>query len=187
MRELKSSVFRGIAILFLLIAATLFCIAMVETAYITTQQPIQGFWIFLTGWMGFLMFQFAWYANPLTALSLLLLRKHPWWALLSSALALLCMSQAFFFYEIPIDTSGQTIPIVARGLGFYCWVASTICTFYAVIMLLVYRSFKHRTVTLRSPDTVASDQTNATPAFTSSNEVAKLSVPPTLISTRSNP
>lgn len=142
MRDFKTSIFRALAILFLLAAGVLFCIALVETAFVTTEQAVKGYWIMLVGWMGFMIFQFAWFANPLALLSLLLIRKHPWWALLTSVLSLACLSQAFLFSEIPTDTSGQNIAIVSRGIGFYCWVGSIACVFYGAIMMLIYRAFK---------------------------------------------
>jgi hypothetical protein len=187
MRDLKSSVFRGIAILLLLIAAVLFCISMVETTYVTTEQGIRGYWVFLTGWLGFLIFQFAWFANPLSLMALLLLRKHPWWALLSSGLALLAMSQAFLFYEIPMDTSGSTLAIISRGTGFYCWIAMNGCVFYAVIMMLIYRAFKRDFE--KSNNLPSSILVSDEPASTLQSPPPKqpLSFPSGAISTRSNP
>ncbi|WP_022950525.1 hypothetical protein [Leucothrix mucor] len=142
MRDFKTSIFRALALLFLLAAGVLFCIALVETVFVTTEQAVQGYWIMLVGWMGFMIFQFAWFANPLALLALLLIRKRPWWALATSVLSLLCLSQAFLFSEIPTDTSGQSIAVVSRGIGFYCWVASIACVFYGTIMMLIYRAFK---------------------------------------------
>ena len=184
MRDFKSSIFRALSVLLLIVAAILFCIAMVDTVYTTQERGIQGYWILLTGWLGFLFFQFAWYANPLTVLSLLLMRKHPWWALASSALALLCMSQAFLFYEIPSDAKGNTIAIISRGLGFYCWVAMISCVFYAIIMLLIYRAFK------RDNEVVAPKANSALVAkYAAQNSIntAPLSYPKGAISTKSNP
>ena len=187
MRDLKSSVFRGIAILLLLISAVLFCVSMVETTYVTTEQSIRGYWIFVTGWMGFIIFQFAWYANPLSFMALLLLRKHPWWALLSSGLALLAMSQAFLFNEIPMDTSGNTIAILSRGVGFYSWIAMNGCVFYAIIMMLIYRAFKRDFEKANNlPSSVlVSDAPVST--LQSPPTVQPLSFPSGAISTRSNP
>lgn len=187
MRDLKSSVFRGLSILLLLAAAVMLCIAMVETCFVTTEQPIQGYWIFLTGWLGFLFFQFAWFANPLTLMSLLLLRHHPWWALLASGLALLAMSQAFLFQEIPTDTSGDTIAIISRGLGFYCWIGMNVCVFYAVIMMLIYRAFKRdyeKSHNLPSSVLVEDEPVSTLKPAPPSQP---LSFPSGVISTRSNP
>ncbi len=158
MRDFKSSIFRALALLFLLAAGVLFCIAQVETVFVTTERAVQGYWIMLVGWMGFMIFQFAWFANPLALLSLLLIRKHPWWALATSILSLLCLSQAFLFSEIPTDTSGQSIAVVSRGIGFYCWVGSIACVFYGTIMMLIYRAFKRDAMMTRShvPEPAAS-------------------------------
>lgn len=187
MRDLKSSVFRGLGILLLLAAGVLFCIALVETAYITTEQAVHGYWIFITGWLGFLIFQFAWYANPLTFITLLLMRRHPWWALLCSGFALAAMSQAFLFQEIPTDASGNTIAIVSRGIGFYCWTASITCVFYANIMLLIYRAFQRDYErTHKQPGSIlVSNIPTSVPKSTHNGPL--LSFPDGAISTRSNP
>ena len=184
MRDFKSSVFRALTILLLLVAAVLCCIAIVDTVYTTEEQAIRGYWILLTGWLGFLFFQFAWYANPLTILSLLLMKKHPWWALITSALALLCMSQAFLFYEIPSDAKGSAIAIVSRGTGFYCWIGMISCVFYAVIMRLIYRAFE------RDHDTVEKTvQSTLATRYAAQNSInnAPLSFPNEAISTKTNP
>jgi hypothetical protein len=184
MKDFKSSIFRALAILLLLVAAVLFCIAMVDTVYTTKEQAIQGYWIFLTGWLGFLFFQFAWFANPLTVLSLFLMRKKPWWALFSSGLALLCMSQAFLFYEIPADAKGNTIEIISRGTGFYCWIGMVACVFYSIIMILIYRAFKR-------DNTIAEDgpSSSLAPQYAAQNSIntAPLSYPSGAISTKTNP
>ena len=184
MRDIKSSIFRALAILLLLVAAVLFCIAMVDIVYTTEEQEIHGYWILLTGWLGFLFFQFGWYANPLTVLALLLMKRHPWWALLTSALALLCMSQAFLFYEIPTDAKGSTIAIVSRGIGFYAWVGMIACVFYAIIMRLIYRVFKreHSTFDSTAKSTLA-------PRYAAQNSIntVPLSYPSGAISTKTNP
>lgn len=184
MRDTKSSIFRGLAILLLLAAAISFCVAIVDVVYTTEEQDVHGYWILLAGWLGFLFFQFAWFANPLTVLALLLMRKHPWYALLSSALALLCMSQAFLFYEIPSDAKGNTIAILSRGIGFYCWVAMIACVFYAVIMVLIYRAFK-RDYDSDSPK--ANSELVARYAAQNSINTAPLSFPNGAISTKTNP
>lgn len=184
MKDFKSSIFRALAILLLLVAAVLFCIAMVETVYTTEEQGIYGYWVLLTGWLGFLFFQFAWYANPLTALSLLLMRRSPWWALFTSTLALLCMSQAFLFYEIPTDAKGNTIAILSRGTGFYCWIGMVTCVFYAVIMRLIYRALKRGNGTA---EPTAKSILAARYAAQNSINTTPLSYPSGAVSTKTNP
>ncbi len=185
MRDTKSSIFRGLAILLLLAAAISFCIAIVDVVYTTEEQDVHGYWILLAGWLGFLFFQFAWFANPLTVLSLLLMRKHPWWALFVSALALMCMAQAFLFSEIPTDTHGNTTTIISRGVGFYCWIASIVCVFYAVVMSLIYNASK------RDVGTMEETPINSTlaPRYAAQNSIntVPLSYPSHAISTKSNP
>ncbi|MGB1311206.1 MAG: hypothetical protein ACPG47_08340 [Leucothrix sp.] len=184
MRDFKSSIFRALTILLLLIAAVLFCISMVEIVYVTEEKGIHGYWILLTGWLGFLFFQFAWYANPLTVLSLLLMRQRPWWALLAGACALLCMSQAFLFHEIPTDAQGNTIAIVSRGAGFYCWVGMVCCIFYAIVMRLIYRALKRDSVAPKAPA-----NSTLAPRYAAQNSIntVPLSYPNGVISTKTNP
>ena len=186
MRDLKTSIFRGLTILLLLIAAVLFLLSMADTVFVTTQQPIKGYWVLLTGWMGFVIFQFAWFANPLTLLSLLLFRRRTGWALFSSTLALICLSQAFMFSEIPVDTSGESVKIIARGGGFYYWVGMVGCVFYACIMMMVYRALKKELI--KSPPEIPSSILVADQNLHGSMpQVTSLSFPDGAISTRSNP
>ena len=186
MRDLKTSIFRGLTILLLLIAAVFFVLSMADTAFVTTQQPIKGYWVLLTGWMGFVIFQFAWFANPLILLSLMLFRRKTKWALVASALALICLSQAFMFADIPVDTSGVSIEVVARGNGFYYWVGMVACVFYANIMMLVYRALSKELV--KSPPQAPSSILVADQNLHSSMpQNTSLSFPNGVISTRSNP
>ena len=186
MRDIKTSIFRGLTILLLLIAAVLFVLSMADTAFVTTQQSVKGYWVLITGWMGFVIFQFAWFANPLTILSLMLFRRRTGWALVSSTLALVCVSQAFMFQDIPVDTNGTSIEVIARGAGFYYWVGMVSCVFYASIMMMVYRALKKELV--RSPPTVPSSVLVADQNLHGSMpQVTSLSFPDGAISTRSNP
>ena len=186
MRDIKTSIFRGLTILLLLVAAVLFLLSMADTVFITTQQHIKGYWVLLTGWMGFVIFQFAWFANPLTILALLLFRRRAIWAMLASTLALLCVSQAFIFEDLPIDTSGEYIEVVARGNGFYYWVAMVGCVFYANIMMLVYRMLKKEYVSA-PPEVPSSILVADQNLHSSMPQVTSLSFPNGAISTRSNP
>lgn len=186
MRDLKTSIFRGLSILLLLIAAVLFLLSMADTVFVTTQKTIEGYWVLLTGWMGFVIFQFAWFANPLILLSLMLFRRRTGWALFASTLALVCLSQAFMFSDIPIDTSGESIEIVSRGAGFYYWVGMVACVFYANIMMVVYRALKKDLV--KSPPDIPSSVLVADQNLHSSMpQNTSLSFPSGVISTRSNP
>lgn len=186
MRDIKTSIFRGLTILLLLIAAVLFLLSMADTALITSQQAIKGYWVLLTGWMGFVIFQFAWFANPLILLSLMLFRRKTGWALVASTLALICSSQAFLFADIPVDTSGKSIEVLSRGNGFYYWVGMVACVFYANIMMLVYKALNKELV--KSPPQAPSSILVADQNLHSSMpQNTSLSFPDGVISTRSNP
>lgn len=85
----------------------------------TEQRDIAGYWVFLTGWMGFVVFQFAWYANLLLLIAVILMYSAPVKATLCAALGLLIATQAFWFDVLPETTN--SIAIIARGPGFWLW------------------------------------------------------------------
>ncbi|MEZ5537027.1 MAG: hypothetical protein R3F02_15570 [Thiolinea sp.] len=87
----------------------------------TEQRNIAGYWIFLTGWMGFAIFQFAWYANLLLLVAVILMYSSPIRATLFAALGLLVATQAFWFDALPETT--ESVEIIGRGAGFWLWYA----------------------------------------------------------------
>jgi signal transduction histidine kinase len=87
----------------------------------TEQRDIAGYWIFLTGWMGFVVFQFAWYANLLLLMAVILMYSAPVKATVFAALGLLIATQAFWFDVLPETT--KSIEIIGRGPGFWLWYA----------------------------------------------------------------
>ena len=95
-------------------------LSLLFTSLFTSGEDIQGYWILAIGWIGLVIFQFSWFANPLNLLALLLVNQRPVVALLLSTGAFLFASQTFIFVEIPI-TSAEKIYIKELGLGFYIW------------------------------------------------------------------
>ena len=87
----------------------------------TSGEDIQGSWILLIGWLGLLIFQFSWYANPLNLLALLYLHNRPVTSFLLSSLALALATQTFLFVEIPTSLDAEKVTIKELGLGFYIW------------------------------------------------------------------
>lgn len=87
----------------------------------TAEREIAGYWIFVSGWMGFVIFQFAWYANLLVLIAVILMYTAPVKATLFAALGLLVATQAFWFDVLPETT--QSVAITAKGLGFWFWYA----------------------------------------------------------------
>jgi len=98
-----------------------FLFSLLFTSLFTSGEDIQGYWILALGWIGLIIFQFSWFANPLNLLALLLVNQRPVVALLLSTTAFILASQTFIFIEIPTGTSSGKIHIKELGLGFYIW------------------------------------------------------------------
>ncbi len=107
------------------------------TVFFTTGEDIQGFWVLLIGWIGLVIFQFAWYANLLNLLALLLLKQRPYISLFLSGIALLIATQTFLFFEIPVGLQNSKIYIKELGLGFYLWYLSQAIFLVATITELI--------------------------------------------------
>lgn len=107
--------------LIIYIGFSLFLLSLALTSLFTSGDDIQGYWILVLGWIGLIIFQFSWFANPLNLLALLLVNQRPVVALLLSTLAFILASQTFVFVEIPTGTSTGKIHIKELGLGFYIW------------------------------------------------------------------
>jgi len=87
----------------------------------TADREIAGYWVFVSGWMGFVVFQFAWYANLLLLIAVILMYSAPVRATIFAAIGLLLATQAFWFDVLPETT--QSVEITAKGLGFWLWYA----------------------------------------------------------------
>lgn len=87
----------------------------------TAEREIAGYWVFVSGWMGFVVFQFAWYANLLILIAVILMYSAPVRATIFAAVGLLIATQAFWFDALPETT--QSVAITAKGLGFWFWYA----------------------------------------------------------------
>ncbi|MFZ1388538.1 MAG: hypothetical protein WBP46_05585 [Thiolinea sp.] len=91
-------------------------------AFYTSQGPVEGYWVFATGWMGFAIFQFAWYANLFILLGIILMYSSPLWGSTLAGFAMLIATQGFWFTSIP--TGEVDMPILQLGQGFWCWYGS---------------------------------------------------------------
>ncbi len=105
--------------------------ALTQPVFYTTDGTVMGYWVFATGWMGFTLFQFAWYANILALLGVLLMYKHPNRAMLCVVVGVLLAGQAFWFDAIPTET--RSTQIVSLGLGFWLWFSSMVLITLSVI------------------------------------------------------
>ena len=114
--------------IFLFLGLLSFVTSLFLPSFFTSDGDIIGGWVFIMGWMGIVVFQFAWYANPLSILAFLISESRPRISLLLSLLALVVASHAFVFNEIPTGlTTGihqEKLFIKELGIGFYCWYLS---------------------------------------------------------------
>ncbi len=115
-----------------------FTVALFLPALYTSSEDIYGFWVLVTGWMGLAILQFAWFANPLNLLSLLLTHQNPRIAFLIGVLSMIVACNAFYFYEIPTGINYEKTYIREFGLGFYTWIAS-----HSLILLGLFFGFLH--------------------------------------------
>ena len=119
-----------------------FFVSLFFTVFFTTGENISGFWVLTTGWLGFVIFQFAWFANPLSLLAVLIMKKRPVIALILCTLAVALASMGFLFSEIPTAKGAEKIFIKEYGLGFYFWYAAQWFLLYSVILLVLGRGIK---------------------------------------------
>ncbi|GAA0419852.1 hypothetical protein GCM10009133_30330 [Cocleimonas flava] len=122
--------------LFLFLSGLSFVVSLFLSTFFTSDGNVIGAWVFILGWIGIVVFQFAWYANPLNILALLLFEARPRLAILLSLLALVIASETFTFSEIPTglftgNHSEKTF-IKEFGLGFYSWYLSQILFLFAL-------------------------------------------------------
>lgn len=91
------------------------------------------------GWMGLLVGQFAWCANPVMVLSLIFLLFRRWLAatiLALVALAIAANTLLLFSQEIPADEANTyKLRLEHLGIGFYFWVASMIIVVVGAFIL----------------------------------------------------
>ena len=99
----------------------LWVVSLTQVAFYTDQGAVMGYWVGATGWLGFAMFQFAWYANLLELLGVLLMARYPNRAMLLAVMGVIVAGHAFWFTDIP----GHEIKmhIVGLGAGFWLWYA----------------------------------------------------------------
>ena len=115
-----------------LLAVVLFIASLFLPVFITQTNDIQGYWVLAMGWLGFVAFQFAWYAAPFAILAVYISRKSPQFGLVLSVIAILMASEAFLFTEVPF---GKNDKVLDYGSGFYVWY---LC-FYLVSLSILLR------------------------------------------------
>ncbi|MDD5394624.1 MAG: hypothetical protein PHE17_16540 [Thiothrix sp.] len=115
----------------LFLGGLLWVMSLTQVVFYTTHGSVMGYWVLVTGWMGFALFQFAWYANLLQLLGVLLMYRRPNWAMLLVVVAVLLAGQSFWFEDIP----GQrdNMHVVQLGAGFWLWYGSMVLITLGVV------------------------------------------------------
>lgn len=115
----------------LFLGGLLWVMSFTQVTFYTDSGVVMGYWVAATGWLGFGIFQFAWYANLLELLGVLLMSRYPNRAMLLVVLGVLLAGQAFWFTEIPGQEANTRI--VDLGMGFWMWYASIVLVTLGVI------------------------------------------------------
>lgn len=105
--------------------------SLTQVAFHTTHGQIMGYWVLATGWMGFALFQFAWYSNLLVLLAVLLMYRRPNVAMGLAVAGVLLAGQAFWFEDIPGQET--SMHILRLGAGFWLWYSSIVLLVLGVI------------------------------------------------------
>ncbi|MCK5812945.1 MAG: hypothetical protein KAH03_01750 [Cocleimonas sp.] len=137
MKDIRLSILKTTAIVLIILGLFLFFVSLFEPVFITKTHSIKGYWILAMGWMGFAIFQFAWYANLLSLLVVLLMFKRPFIAFAVSLFSLLLAAESFLFDEIPLNSSKESIVITDTDVGFYLWIGAHCAILYAAVLMLI--------------------------------------------------
>lgn len=115
----------------LFLGGLLWVMALAQPVFYTNENTIMGFWVLAMGWAGFIVLQFAWYANLLALLAVLLMYRYPNRAMWIAVAAVLLAGQAFWFEYIPNEQ--LNLRVMGLGLGFWLWYASMVFVTLGVI------------------------------------------------------
>ncbi|MEZ5451320.1 MAG: hypothetical protein R3E93_00680 [Thiothrix sp.] len=115
----------------LFMGGVLWVVALTQVVFYTNEGAVMGYWVLATGWLGFTLFQFAWYANLLEFLGVLLMQRYPNRAMALVVAGVFLAGQAFWFNEIPDEHANMQI--VQLGAGFWLWYASMVLITLGVI------------------------------------------------------
>jgi len=123
--------------IFIFMGLACFAASLFMPVFFTSGEDIYGYWVLITGWIGLVFIQFAWFANPINLLALLVAHGNPRISLLLSFLALMLASGAFPFQEIPTGINYEKIFIKEFGIGFYVWYAAQVFFLLALLSRFV--------------------------------------------------
>ncbi len=117
-----------------LLAIVLYVASLFLPVFITQTNDIQGYWVLAMGWLGFVAFQFAWYAAPFAVLAVYVSRKSPQFGLVLSVIAIIMASEAFLFTEVPF---GRSDKVIDYGSGFYVWYFCFYLVSFSILLRLI--------------------------------------------------
>ncbi|MCK5726762.1 MAG: hypothetical protein KAH22_08065 [Thiotrichaceae bacterium] len=146
----------GLSITALSIALGLFIASLFLPVFFTEGNTVLGYWVLVTGWIGFIGFQFAWYANTFALFALYYSRKKPTFAFFIAISSILIASQAYLFDEIPsylpTDTPHNEKSIVLNyGSGFYIWYFSFYFVATSILLRIIAQATHKSTVEATQP------------------------------------
>ncbi|QQZ29504.1 hypothetical protein HMY34_12370 [Thiothrix subterranea] len=130
----------------LFLGGLLWVMSFTQVTFYTNHGVVMGYWVAATGWLGFGLFQFAWYANLLELLGVLLMSRYPNRAMVVVVLGVLLAGQAFWFTEIPGQKANMQI--VDLGMGFWMWYASIVL----VTLGVIFGPTEEETITTPTPN-----------------------------------
>ncbi len=105
------------------------------TPCVLNAAPDRGIWILLSGWLGLLIGQVSWYANPIILWQIikLLFNRRP--GFISTFIGVCLALTAFSWKNIPTDEGGVGFSMVLQHYpGFYIWIG---CTVFLVVVAFV--------------------------------------------------
>ncbi len=117
-----------------MLAIGLFITSLFLPVFVTQAHDIYGYWVLAMGWLGFITFQFAWYATPFALLAIHVSRKSPQLGLFLSIVAIIMASEAFLFTEVPF---GKGDKVLDYDLGFYLWYSCFYLVSFSILLRLV--------------------------------------------------
>ncbi len=117
-----------------MLAIGLFITSLFLPVFITQTHDIHGYWVLAMGWLGFITFQFAWYAAPFALLAVHVSKKSPQLGLFLSIVAIIMASEAFLFTEVPFGNGDK---VLDYDLGFYLWYSCFYLVSFSILLRLV--------------------------------------------------
>ncbi len=148
----RNHLFIGLSLLLFLLACATPCLEMSQKS----DPTWYGLRILVLGWLGILVGQFAWLANPLWLIGLITFVLRKWLAtLIVLGFSLLFALNTLLLFGIPLPADESNVnhtSLVRLRIGFYLWLAS--------IAILFGRAFVMKTQSIRQHRTTHQQEAN---------------------------